>query len=140
MEKFTLSSLYLAKAAQANDNDLQQLPRVDAQTNGRPLVTLSLSKKTQLLRNYGVIKLFAGQNKEGSKYYQKSFQNRFLNNFQILKDTLAFELLIKSVDTHFDSSRAWLRIAEACIAHYCASTRTSDSIISEIGEGEFSKQ
>ena len=67
MEKFTLSSLYLAKAAQANDNDLQQLPRVDAQTNGRPLVTLSLSKKTQLLRNYGVIKLFAGQNKEGLK-------------------------------------------------------------------------
>ena len=71
MEKFTLSSLYLAKAAQANDNDLQQLPRVDAQTNGRPLVTLSLSKKTQLLRNYGVIKLFAGQNKEGLEYFQK---------------------------------------------------------------------
>ena len=138
MEKFTLSSLYLAKAAQANDNDLQQLPRVDAQTNGRPLVTLSLSKKTQLLRNYGVIKLFAGQNKEGSKYSQKSFQNFLF--FSNLNFFLAFELLIKSVDTHFDSSRAWLRIAEACIAHYCASTRTSDSIISEIGEGEFSKQ
>lgn len=112
MEKFTLSSLYLAKASQANDDDLQQLPRVDSQLNGRPLITLGLSKKCQLLRNFGVVKLFAGQNKE------------------------AFELLVKSVDTHFDSSRAWFRIAEACIAHYCSTLETRDScIISEIGEG-----
>ena len=67
MEKFTLSSLYLAKASQANDDDLQQLPRVDSQLNGRPLITLGLSKKCQLLRNFGVVKLFAGQNKEGRK-------------------------------------------------------------------------
>ena len=66
MEKFTLSSLYLAKASQANEADLQQLPRVDSQSNGRPLATLGLSKKSQLLRNYGVVKLFAGHNIDGT--------------------------------------------------------------------------
>ena len=51
---------------------------------------------------------------------------------------LAFELLVKSVDTHFDTSRAWLRIAEACIAHYCSASETRENcIISEIGEGEY---
>ena len=50
---------------------------------------------------------------------------------------LAFELLIKSVESHFDCSRAWLRIAEAIIANYCKKCRPVECkpIISEIGEG-----
>ena len=66
MKKYTLSSLYMAKASQANDNDLRQLPRVDNQMNGRPLVTLGLSNKSLILRNFGGIKLFAGQNHDGN--------------------------------------------------------------------------
>jgi len=113
MKKYTLSSLYMIKASQANDEDLRQLPRIDSQWNGRPLVTLGMSKKSNILRNLGVIKLFAGQHQD------------------------AFELLIKSVESHFDCSRAWLRIAEAIIANYCKKCRPVECkpIISEIGEG-----
>ena len=54
-----------------------------------------------------------------------------------LKSFSAFELLIKSVESHFDCSRAWLRIAEAIIANYCKKCRPVECkpIISEIGEG-----
>ena len=65
MKKYTLSSLYMIKASQANDEDLRQLPRIDSQWNGRPLVTLGMSKKSNILRNLGVIKLFAGQHQDG---------------------------------------------------------------------------
>ena len=55
----------MIKASQANDEDLRQLPRIDSQWNGRPLVTLGMSKKSNILRNLGVIKLFAGQHQDG---------------------------------------------------------------------------
>ena len=72
MKKYTLSSMYMIKASQANDNDLRQLPRVDNLMNGRPLITLGLSKKAQILRNFGTIKLFAGQHKDGKSKPKKS--------------------------------------------------------------------
>ena len=129
MKKYTLSSLYMIKASQANDEDLRQLPRIDSQWNGRPLVTLGMSKKSNILRNLGVIKLFAGQHQDG--------KNQSTNTEQFQVHLLAFELLIKSVESHFDCSRAWLRIAEAIIANYCKKCRPVECkpIISEIGEG-----
>ena len=73
MKKYTLSSLYMIKASQANDEDLRQLPRIDSQWNGRPLVTLGMSKKSNILRNLGIIKLFAGQHQDGKHLSNNQF-------------------------------------------------------------------
>lgn len=49
---------------------------------------------------------------------------------------LAFRLLIKSTENHYDCARVWLRIAECCIArHYDNEDFDQQPIINEIGEG-----
>ena len=68
LRKYTLASSCMQNAVAANDDALSQLPRVDANLNGRPLITLSLSKQTEILRNFGIIKLFNGQNKPGLQH------------------------------------------------------------------------
>lgn len=66
LRKYTLASSCMQNAISANDDALSQLPRVDSNMNGRPLITLSLSRQTEILRNFGIIKLFNGQNDEGN--------------------------------------------------------------------------
>ena len=65
-----------------------------------------------------------------------------MSNFRIFESFsykfLAFSLLLKSVESHFDCARVWLRLAECCIAHHCSNSRDThdqEPILREIGEG-----
>jgi len=72
LRKYTLASSCMINAIAANDDALGQLPRVDSNLNGTPLVTLSLSRQTEILRNFGIIKLFNGHNEEAFRLLIKS--------------------------------------------------------------------
>lgn len=112
LRKYTLASACMNAAQQQNDAALAELPRLDSKMNGAPLITLSLSRRAEILRNFGIIKLFNGQNEH------------------------AFDLLIASVETHFDCARVWLRIAECCVAaHSAHEVSESAPLIAELGEG-----
>ena len=80
----------MIKASQSNDEDLRQLPRIDSHWNGRPLVTLGMSKKSNILRNLGIIKLFAGQHQEGIVYTLDSSFLNVLHEISLIYKHLTF--------------------------------------------------
>ncbi|XP_077982183.1 CCR4-NOT transcription complex subunit 10-like [Glandiceps talaboti] len=95
MRKYNLSAYYFRKALQENENALQELPKRSSPhslLSGRPLCTLAINKRYELLHNSGITLLHAG------------------------RPLAAFDCLIEAVQVYHSNARLWLRLAECCIA------------------------
>eukprot|EP00794_Sanderia_malayensis_P019107 gene19107-21023_t len=93
MKKYNLAVFYARKALDENINAMKSLPPIEKnhQLSGRPLHTLAINKRSEILYNMGVQLLFAG------------------------KPVPAFDCLMESPDLYECHPRYWLRLTEACI-------------------------
>jgi len=115
LRKYTLASSYMLNAIHANDDALGQLPRIDSNMNGVPLTTLSLSKKTEMLRNFGIIKLFNGQNKEGNLLETHRTWTKYnFKNHNMLDEKFLFQKIGQFFVCYFYSTRIRLIV---CVPH-----------------------
>ncbi|XP_070575337.1 CCR4-NOT transcription complex subunit 10-like [Ptychodera flava] len=94
MRKYNLSAYYFRKALQENENALLELPKRNPgqSLSGRPLCTLVMNRRYELLYNSGITLLHAG------------------------RPLAAFDCLIEAVQVYHSNARLWLRLAECCIA------------------------
>lgn len=94
MKKYNLAVFYARKALEDNINSIKGLPPIEKnhQLSGRPLQTLAINKRSEIMYNMGVQLLFAG------------------------KPVAAFDCLMEAHDLYECHPRFWLRLAEACVA------------------------
>ncbi|XP_032225429.2 CCR4-NOT transcription complex subunit 10 isoform X2 [Nematostella vectensis] len=120
MHKYNLGAFYFRRALEENDKALSLLPHVDKNNPlcGRPLATLRLGQRHEIVYNLGIQLLFSGRPRS------------------------AFDCLIQVVQTYHTNPRLWLRLAECCIVGDQMSCDMKDScggksgmVKSVIGDG-----
>ncbi|XP_014663767.1 PREDICTED: CCR4-NOT transcription complex subunit 10-like isoform X2 [Priapulus caudatus] len=93
MHKHNLGLFYFQKSLEEMDASIRTIPQRETgqSLSGRPLQTLTGSRRYELLHNIGLQLLFCG------------------------KPLQAFDCLIEVVQMHHNNPRLWLRLAECCI-------------------------
>ncbi|XP_065065150.1 CCR4-NOT transcription complex subunit 10-like [Rhopilema esculentum] len=91
--KYNLGIFYARKALEENILAMRSLPSIEKnhQLSGRPLQTLAMNKRSEIMYNMGVQLLFAG------------------------RPVAAFDCFMESNDLFECHPRFWLRLAESCI-------------------------
>lgn len=93
LKKYNIAISYFKRAFEENVVVMKNLPPIEKNNHlsGRPLQTLTINKRAEILFNSGVAVLFAGKPAE------------------------AFECLIQAQNVYQSNPRYWLRLAECCI-------------------------
>ncbi|XP_068694299.1 CCR4-NOT transcription complex subunit 10-like isoform X2 [Montipora foliosa] len=124
LHKYNLAAFYFRQALQENYKALASLPLVDknASVSSRPLVTLGVNRRHEILYNLGIQLLFSG------------------------RPVAAFDCLVEAVQVYHTNPRLWLRLAECCIVSFQLSDdfrqkciKKSDVIHDVVGSGPHRK-
>lgn len=95
INKYNLALFYSRKALEENISVMKSLPPMEKfnnQQSGRPLQTLAVNKRSEIVYNMGISLLFAD------------------------KPAAAFECLMEAQSLYQCNPRFWLRLAECCVA------------------------